>query len=144
MIRDFIYLICCANNILTKCCTHTQEMKLKARRIDFSPLNCCGFIDSKTKTKTNEYKKKKGCGGDIDPVHRIVNGGPDAQHPTGASGVGRSARRWQFNFDNDFDRQPEFGDGRGGVHHLVHTRIRPALLGVAKQVEVFQRSPQRD
>ena len=42
------------------------------------------------------------------------------------------------------DGQPRSGHRGGGVHHVVHARVRVALFGVAQQVEVLQGRHERD
>lgn len=76
-----------------------------------------------------------GGSGDFDSVHRAVDGGPDAQHAAGAARGGRRGR-------ND-DGQPQFGDGGGRVHHVVHARVPAAIRRLAEQVEIFQGCAER-
>ena len=95
------------------------------------------------KTKTQSFfwthlgpRGLSGGGGDFDPVHRAVDGGPDAQHAAGAAGRGRRGR--------DDDGQPQFGDGGGRVHNVVHARVPAALRRLAEQVEILQGGAERD
>ncbi len=92
----------------------------------------------KQKTKNSECLKQNraGRGGDFDPVHNPVDCCPDAQHFAVATRGRRNGR-------ND-DGQPEFGDGGSRLHHVVHGRVPAPICRITQQVEILQRSFERD
>lgn len=72
---------------------------------------------------------------DIDLVYRAVDDRTDPQHDPEHASLRQGGQH---------PRQSSAGDGRGGLHHLVHARIRAALQRLARQVEVLQGRAERD